>query len=235
MHESWKENIQYSKFSWCFYEAQNIKVFNLCLIDPKKLEADIVDEKYEYRNKLHPLAEKIIESFEVKGNKTPEINYNNLTKKDIARIQAVYLGMCAEVDFNIKKILKALEDSGQSDNTMIIFTSDHGEMLGQHKMFGKKGWWDQSYRIPLIIHTPNCKSQMINEMTESVDLLPTIINWLGGEIPIDCNGRSLISNIENGKANLPIRDYVIFEWDFSVNSMCHTGWPIKNGPPIVVK
>ena len=81
-------------------------------------------------------------------------------------------------------------------------------------MFGKKGWWDQSYRIPLIIHTPNCKSQMINEMTESVDLLPTIINWLGGEIPIDCNGRSLISNIEKGKANLPIRDYVIFEWDF---------------------
>ena len=72
-------------------------------------------------------------------------------------------------------------------------------MLGQHKMFGKKGWWDQSYRIPLIVYTPNCKPQMLNEMTESVDLLPTIIDWLGGEIPIDCNGRSLISNIESGK------------------------------------
>ena len=122
--------------------------------------------------------------------------------------------MCAEVDFNIKKILKALDDNGQSDNTMIIFTSDHGEMLGQHKMFGKKGWWDQSYRIPLIVYTPNCKPQMLNEMTESGDLLPTINDWLGGEIPIDCNGRSLITNIESGKPNLPNRDYVIFEWDF---------------------
>jgi len=122
--------------------------------------------------------------------------------------------MCAEVDFNIKKILKALEDSGQANNTMIIFTSDHGEMLGQHKMFGKKGWWDQSYRIPLIVYTPNCKPQLINEMTESVDLAPTIIEWLGGEIPVDWNGRSLLSNIRDEKSKPPNRDYVIFEWDF---------------------
>ena len=184
------------------------------LIDPSKLESDILDESKAYREKLHPLSEKIIESFEIKGNKTPEINYSKLTKKDIAKIQAVYLGMCAEVDFNIKKILKALDDSGQAKNTMIIFTSDHGEMLGQHWMFGKKGWWDQSYRIPLIISTPNCKPKFINEMTESVDLAPTILDWLGGEVPVDWNGRSLISNIENGKSKLPNREYVIFEWDF---------------------
>tara|TARA_B100000945_G_C19907260_1_gene378956 strand:- start:56 stop:538 length:483 start_codon:yes stop_codon:yes gene_type:complete len=55
---------------------------------------------------------------------------------------------------------------------------------------------------------------MINEMTESVDILPTIIDWLGGEIPVDCNGRSLLSTVETGKSNLPQRDYVIFEWDF---------------------
>ena len=70
--------------------------------------------------------------------------------------------MCAEVDFNIQKIIKALKDSGQADKTMIIFTSDHGEMLGNHWMFGKKGWWDQSFRIPLIIHTPNCKPKKMH-------------------------------------------------------------------------
>ena len=54
------------------------------LIDPSKLECDISDESLDYRKKLHPLSEKIIESFEIKGNKTPEINYSKLTKKDIA-------------------------------------------------------------------------------------------------------------------------------------------------------
>jgi len=81
-------------------------------------------------------------------------------------------------------------------------------------MFGKKGWWDQSYRIPLIINTPNCKQQIINQMTEHVDLAPTIIDWLGGEVPVDWNGRSLLSNVESGKSKLPNREYVIFEWDF---------------------
>ena len=92
-----------------------------------------------------------------------EINFPKLTKQDISRIQAVYLGMCAEVDSNIGKILQTLDDSGQIDNTMIIFTSDHGEMLGDYWQWGKNGWWDQSYRIPLIVHTPNCKVQLIDQ------------------------------------------------------------------------
>jgi len=51
-------------------------------------------------------------------------------------------------------------------------------------------------------------------MTESVDLAPTIIDWLGGEIPVDWNGRSLLSIVESGKTKIPSREYVIFEWDF---------------------
>ena len=184
------------------------------LIDPLKLESEITNEPKEDRIKLHPLLKNIIEYFENKKKSPPEINYSKLTKKDISRIQAVYLGMCAEVDFNIQKILKALDDSGQADNTMIIFTSDHGEMFGKHWLFGKLGWWDQSYRIPLIIYIPNCKQQIIDPMTESVDLSPTIIEWIGGQIPPDWNGRSLLSTIESDKSMFPSREFVIFEWDF---------------------
>ena len=122
--------------------------------------------------------------------------------------------MCAEVDFNIGKILQALDDSGQADNTMVVFTSDHGEMLGDNWQWGKAGWWDPSFRIPLIVHTPNCKGQLIDQMTESVDLAPTIMDWLGGNIPADWNGRSLLSIVENTQPQLPPRDFVVFEWDF---------------------
>ena len=184
------------------------------LVNPLDLEVDILNENKEDRTRIHPLLKKIIEKFETNNKSTLEINYSKLKKKDIARIQAVYLGMCAEVDFNIQKIIKALEDSGQADKTMIIFTSDHGEMLGNHWMFGKKGWWDQSFRIPLIIHIPNCKPKKITQMTEHVDLAPTIMDWLDGEIPVDWNGRSLIPTVETGKSKLPPREFVIFDWDF---------------------
>ena len=97
---------------------------------------------------------------------------------------------------------------------MVIFTSDHGEMLGDYWQWGKNGWWDQSYRIPLIVHTPNCKEQLIDQMTESVDLAPTIIDWLGGDIPADWNGRSLLSIVKNTQPQLPPREFVVFEWDF---------------------
>ena len=96
---------------------------------------------------------------------------------------SVYFAMCAEVDFNIGKILNALKESGQEENTMIIFTSDHGEMLNENNLWGKLGWWDSSYRIPLFIYVLKT-IQKINHLTESVDVAPTILEWLGGEIQL---------------------------------------------------
>ena len=122
--------------------------------------------------------------------------------------------MCAEVDHNIGKILKALESSEQLNNTMIIFTSDHGEMLGENNLWGKLGWWDSSYRIPLIIHIPGQQPSLINEMTESVDLAPTILDWLGGDIPLDWNGRSLLPYLNSQKNKLSPKNYVVFDFDF---------------------
>ena len=184
------------------------------LIDPDSLEPPITHGTKQEMINRHPILKNIMARYDDENSYTSEINYPELTKQDISRIQAVYLGMCAEVDSNIGKILQALDDSGQMDNTMIIFTSDHGEMLGDYWQWGKNGWWDQSYRIPLIVHTPNCKAQLIDQMTESVDLAPTIIDWLDGDIPADWNGRSLLSIVENTQFRLPPREFVVFEWDF---------------------
>ncbi len=184
------------------------------LINPSKIK--ILNTKIQKKNRInyHPLMKVMIEHFEFKNNHPPEINYKKLTKNDIAKIQSVYLGMCSEVDFNINKILKALKKNNLDNKTMIIFTSDHGELFGKNWMFGKKGWWDDSYRIPLIIHIPNSKPKLINNMTESVDLAPTILDWLNAKIPINWNGRSLLPIIQRDKLKVPNREYVIFEWDF---------------------
>jgi arylsulfatase A-like enzyme len=97
---------------------------------------------------------------------------------------------------------------------MIIFTSDHGEMLGENNLWGKLGWWDSSYRIPLIIHVPGQQPRLVNEMTESVDLAPTILEWLEGDIPVDWNGRSLVRYLNNQKNEISPKDYVVFDYDF---------------------
>ena len=184
------------------------------LIDPDSLEPPITNGTKQEMINHHPILKNMMAKYDDQDSYPSEINYPELTKQDISRIKAVYLGMCAEVDSNIGKILQALDNSGQKDNTMIIFTSDHGEMLGDYWQWGKNGWWDQSYRIPLIVHTPNCKAQQIDQMTESVDLAPTIIDWLGGDIPVDWNGRSLMPIVENTHTQIPPREFVVFEWDF---------------------
>ena len=122
--------------------------------------------------------------------------------------------MCAEVDHNIGRILKSLEENKLDKNTLIIFTSDHGELLGENRMWGKLGWWDAAYRIPLIIHEPDKKNYEINDFTESVDLAPTILDWLNEDIPVNWSGESLIEYTRNGKRK-SIKPYVVFEFDFS--------------------
>jgi len=182
-------------------------------IHPEDIDLPMTDTSMEELSLRHPLLKEFSKKFLNEEHFT-EIRFSELTEKDIKNIKSVYFGMCAEVDHNIGKILKALEASGQLNNTMIIFTSDHGEMLGENNLWGKLGWWDSSYRIPLIIHVPGQKPALINEMTESVDLAPTILDWLGGDIPLDWNGRSLLPYVNNQKSELPPKDYVVFDFDF---------------------
>ena len=182
-------------------------------INPDNIDLPITSNSMKELSNMHPLLMEFSKKFLNEENFT-EMRFSELTEKDIKNIKSVYFGMCAEVDHNIGKILKALESSGQLNNTMIIFTSDHGEMLGENNLWGKLGWWDSSYRIPLIIHIPGQKPTLINEMTESVDLAPTILDWLGGEIPLDWNGRSLLPYLNSQKNKLSPKNYVVFDFDF---------------------
>ena len=73
---------------------------------------------------------------------------------EIRQMRAAYYGLIAEVDAHIGRIVDYLKATGQYDRTLIVFTSDHAEMLGEHYLWGKEFYFDQSFHLPLIIRDP---------------------------------------------------------------------------------
>ena len=183
------------------------------LVNPNDIELPFMNKTIEELSNMHPLFKEIAKKY-TDEEMFSEIRFSDLNENDIRNIKSVYFGMCAEVDHYIGKILDALNDTNHADNTMIIFTSDHGEMLGENKLWGKSGWWDSSFRIPLIINVPNTSPKMLDTFTESVDIAPTILDWIEGEIPQDWNGQSLIPIIRDSKNKYVSKKYVVFDWDF---------------------
>jgi len=107
----------------------------------------------------------------------------------------LYDGEIAYTDMLIEEIMAKLEEKGVLDNTLIIFTSDHGEMLGEHKeSFHGFFIYDAATRIPLIIKLPTIAlgGSAIQAQVQSVDIVPTILHMLGIPIPNEVQGQSLL-------------------------------------------
>jgi arylsulfatase A-like enzyme len=126
--------------------------------------------------------------------------------------------MISQVDDQIGRLIAHLKNTGEYDETLIIVTCDHGEMGGDHYCWGKEIYFDQSFHIPLIIRDPRraadrSRGAQIDRFTESVDILPTLLDCLGRPIPDQCDGRSLLPFVEGG--NPPDwRTDVHYELDF---------------------
>jgi arylsulfatase A-like enzyme len=129
------------------------------------------------------------------------------------KLQAGYYGLMSEVDDNMGRLVRFLKKAGQWENTLFIFTSDHGEQMGDHWLYGKAGFYDQSYHIPLIIHSPGNQPGVCEEFTEHVDIFPTLMDLLGIAIPRQCDGFSLQSQLTHGKLH-DWRRSAHFEYDF---------------------
>ncbi len=79
-------------------------------------------------------------------------------EKRLRRLKAVYYGLMSRVDAELGRLIRFLKESGRWDSTLIIFTSDHGEQIGDHWLIGKCGYFDGSYHIPLIIRDPRAQA-----------------------------------------------------------------------------
>ncbi|UWQ12845.1 alkaline phosphatase family protein (plasmid) [Aliiroseovarius crassostreae] len=139
------------------------------------------------------------------------------TDEAIQTLRAVYLGLATEVDHHIGRVVQFLKDSGQYDDTLLIVTADHGEMLGDHHLWGKMTLHDAAYHTPLIIRLPgnNARAgERVSQPTESIDLMPTILDWVGQEVPNSVDGRSLLP-LTQGDIPSDWRRYSFSELDFA--------------------
>ncbi|MGB7242530.1 MAG: sulfatase-like hydrolase/transferase [Sulfitobacter sp.] len=137
------------------------------------------------------------------------------TEENTQILRSIYLGLATEVDQHIGRVIQFLKDSGQYDHTMIVLTADHGEMLGDRYAWGKMSVFDAAYQTPLIIRMPGAQNagQQVRAITESIDISPTILNWIGQDAPNSMDGKSLLPFL-NGETPADWRDYSFSELDF---------------------
>ena len=124
----------------------------------------------------------------------PGINYKTSKnmKMDLRRQKKALGGYYASVrymDAQVGKVLDALDASGQTENTIVVFTSDHGYHLGEHDFWAKVSLRDESAGVPLIIRVPGKKPGVCNSFVELLDLYPTIASLLFARNPGTCSGQ----------------------------------------------
>jgi arylsulfatase A-like enzyme len=130
---------------------------------------------------------------------------------NIRQMRSIYYGMVAEVDDWVGRILKRLDDLGLRENTLVVFTSDHGEMLGDHGMHGKFVFHDGSARVPLLLRLPGKipAKTVIEAPVSHLDLFPTILDYLGktGHESEGRNLRPLIEGRERGTQRVAVSEW----------------------------
>jgi len=152
------------------------------------------------------------------------------TDETVQTLRALYFGLITEVDHHIGRVIDFLKSSGQYDDTLIIVTADHGEMLGDHHSWSKFTVHDAAYHTPLIIRQPNNAAQagaVVTAPVETIDITPTILDWVGLEAPNSMDGRSLLPLL-HGEIPDDWRGYSFSELDFS-EPECPTLWERELG------
>ena len=119
----------------------------------------------------------------------------DLSEDETRRARAGYYGLVTHFDRQVGRILNALEESGLSEDTVVIYTSDHGEMAGEHGLWWKSSFYEGSVGVPLIVSWPGQFGAGVRrgEVVNLVDIGPTLLEIAGAEALPDTAGRSLVS------------------------------------------
>ncbi len=122
-----------------------------------------------------------------------------LPEDKIRDARRAYFGACSYIDDNIGKLLKTLEECGLADDTLIVFSGDHGDMLGERGLWYKMHWFEMSARVPLLVHAPKrFAAHRVNQSVSTLDLLPTLVELAGGQVDhsLELEGHSLLPHLQ---------------------------------------
>jgi len=181
-------------------------------------------DRYQPADVLEVLPEPHPEEFDTKpglhrtwarGNRGTPFEFANpggatLTRHELATMTAGYYGMVSQLDHQIGRVLATLDERGLADDTLVITTTDHGELLGHHQMVFKGPLhYDDLLRVPLIVRGPGFDAgRMVDDPVGTIDLAPSALAATGVPVPPAMEGRPLL----DGSA----REHVITEDDFDI-------------------
>jgi choline-sulfatase len=156
------------------------------------------------QQELDPHSQRILKVIDLWGKDLPE--------EKIRDARRAYFGACSYIDSNIGKLLKTLGDCGLAEDTIIIFSGDHGDMLGERGLWYKMHWFEMAARVPFVVHAPSkFTAHRVSQSMSTADLLPTLVELAGGAVdpslPLD--GRSLLPHLQgNGGHDEVLGEYM---------------------------
>jgi choline-sulfatase len=150
--------------------------------EPAGSAADLDDRPAAQRNAYRNYLE----------NQLFQMDYRHLTPEQIRRIRAHYYAEVTHVDRQVGKLIQALEEVGVLDDTLIIYTSDHGDALGDHGLIFKSFFYESMVRVPFIVRGPGVvRGGRADTLIETTDVVATILTHLGRPLPSPCESQPL--------------------------------------------
>jgi arylsulfatase A-like enzyme len=157
----------------------------------------------------------------IDNNKRPwnGVDHTEFTEENKKKIRAHYCGLVKQIDYEVGEIINTLRSKGLLDNTILIFSTDHADYLGDHNLIGKASFYETAMKIPLIVSGPGVeKGKTSSELVELRDVTATMLGFAGIEIPDYMDSQPLPGL---GFTNQPPRDRIF--------GMLTEGWMIFDG------
>lgn len=141
---------------------------------------------------------------ETKRDLKPSPTSDELTEEDCLRARAMYFATVDYVDDLVEDLLATLERDGLLEDTIVVFLSDHGDMLGEHGMWWKRAPYEDSARVPFTIQLPehrngDLEGSNVQQPVSLIDLFPTLCSLTGAEVPDDVDGVDLSEAVLSGE------------------------------------
>jgi arylsulfatase len=165
------------------------------------------------------------------GDECPAAHYEDqmlmkthlMSKRQLRKARSVYYGMITNLDYQLGRLFGKIMSEGEWDNTLVIYTTDHGEFLGDHGCAKKSSFCEASARIPFIIRPPRSwgvePGRVSTSLVELADILPTFCEAAGAGCPDDVTGKSLIGIVRGQQEK--VRDFL--HGNINSTHMYHNG------------
>ena len=230
-HRTWMPDLQdLGKFDnvtfklpenfWDDYKGRKAAQKQLMTIDDLRLDYDLKmqadkgfgKENYQrFNSRQRQLWDGYYEKIE-RDFKQPNLSGKALTEWKYQRYMRDYLSTAVSLDRNVGRILEYLDENGLRENTVVIYTSDQGFYLGEHRWFDKRFMYEESMRMPFVMRYPPMiePGTEIKDLVLNLDFAPTLLSLSGVEVPKQMQGKSILPLLEPGRH--PWRDAIYYHY-----------------------